>query len=944
MDQQHLPSQDEQQQVALGRVLEILREEENADVLIETTLNYLQSELNYCLIWIGFYDRLDHRLVGKGGIAPTDAQAFLKQGFNLQAGNLLEQVVIQQRSLAIPNLQQESGVGEWRRMAKEWGVQGAIIVPLRCKDRCFGVTLLGSQQWGSIQRPAEKAHLSIVLGGLAATLYRIEVTWQHSAVRHFDQPLFQLLDKLMQVPTVAQRLDRVVSDTQNFVAPTRTNLYWYCPERRYFWHRVGSRQALYSLGELRHTNAGLTVAEASDFYQALVGGRLVAIGMGKSLLTPKSTEHLLVRLQTRSLLAAPIQSQGELLGFLSVEDNRPRIWEEVEYKYVCATAQLVALVVESEELETQLEVTSKDTNLVAEVARAIAHSHDIEVALNNCAELLCQRLNAERCSILQPDSISQFNPIVSVQSPNRRPLTTPLPPLESEDWQWLNQQVEVAVLEDVEENQRLVSWRDSLNQLGVRSLLIYPISPGKWESQNNSSPHSFLVISHGTPRTWNRTERDLVTTVAEPITLLLALSNSFDSARQSLAASETLQTGLSALAHAPLEPTRFEQAWLEYLSNVLGCPLAALISWIPPGDGATVVTTVVTDPHFTLPPDLGISVESDPLIQGALATSHFFSSSVADLPDSTRQWLNSPGIGQVLAIALHQGSIPPTAVLLIADGEERQWQPHLLSALEILTQQFTWLRYYRHRLSQQMRAGEDLQGLNWYKHRCLEMLHQSVRESVSALLKLDAQKQALTAEQESLSSSVVLPKSVVPLLTMRRKQLMHQLETRLAMLTPILKDEQWQLITSPGWISLTPPLKRSLQRVESLYYQRQLVFNVHDFGSFRVYGDRFKLECILYELLQTACLYSQSRSWINLWCRSTTSALNAPLLELAIAECDSLNDCLQAIASSTPDSLPTSNLRICQRILRSWGGEIYFYRLPVNRYLMRVLFPLEMGS
>jgi hypothetical protein len=46
MGQQNLQPDNEDRLVALGRVLQTLREEENADVLIETTLDYLQASLN----------------------------------------------------------------------------------------------------------------------------------------------------------------------------------------------------------------------------------------------------------------------------------------------------------------------------------------------------------------------------------------------------------------------------------------------------------------------------------------------------------------------------------------------------------------------------------------------------------------------------------------------------------------------------------------------------------------------------------------------------------------------------------------------------------------------------------------------------------------------------------------------------------------------------------
>ncbi|MGC1393589.1 MAG: hypothetical protein WA828_04840, partial [Coleofasciculaceae cyanobacterium] len=71
MGQQNLQPDHEDQLVNLGRALQALREEENADVLIQTTLDYLTDEFKYRLIWIGLYDRLEHLLVGKGGITPN---------------------------------------------------------------------------------------------------------------------------------------------------------------------------------------------------------------------------------------------------------------------------------------------------------------------------------------------------------------------------------------------------------------------------------------------------------------------------------------------------------------------------------------------------------------------------------------------------------------------------------------------------------------------------------------------------------------------------------------------------------------------------------------------------------------------------------------------------------------------------------------------------------
>ena len=974
MGQQHLQPHNENQLVALGRALQTLREEENADVLIETTLDYLASEFNYRLIWIGLYDRLEHRLFGKGGITPTGDTTFLKQWFDLNPGDLLEQVVIQQRLVGVPDLREETRAGEWRRAAQEFDIQGTIVFPLRCKDRCFGVALLGSHHWGVSPRPGEKAQLSLLLGGLAAALYQIEVEWQRSSTKRPDQPLFQVLDELMQVPALAQRLEAVVTMTQQFVTPTRTSLYWYSPERRYFWHRVGNRQSIRRFGESRTNPAGLTVAEANDFYQALVAGQLVAIGAGRSLLSSESTQRLITRLRSRSLLAAPIQANGELLGFLAVEDNEARIWEEAETNYVRAMAQLVALVAGTEDMEAKLQLASQDAHFTVEIAQAIDSSNDTTTALRACALALCDRLEVELFLLLQEDDNGQFTLVFQQQPSNRRPLTTSLAPLSPDDLHSLLFKSDQAVMiEDLNEDWRLASWRESLLKLGVRSALLVPIGrslPQQTSKTNNPGKLALLLIGHGTPRTWNHRSRDLVSIVAQQINLLLMVGQLQDSAILSFIAHKALLSGLSTLSQAPLDPVLLEHAWLKYLATLLECPLAALITWTPESACATVAATVVADPRFAFPLDRPIPIASDALIQEALATPSFLCRSITELTAPTRQWLSSPGIGQLLVIALHMGTTPTTGIVILADKEERQWPSHLLPPLETLTQQFAWFRHYQHYLTSYAQDNENLQTLNWYKHRCLETLHQSVVQSVAALLELEAKtlpsKDGLNLPNRLDAGDINTNPTYTgeskrvptaqPLRQMHRQQLLNQLEETLAVLTPVLNEEQWQLTVNRRPMPLATLLKRSLRRVEPLYQQRQLVLKVHNPGNKQIYGDRVKLECILFELLVTFCFHAQPGSWINLWCypanpeaqgTPSTNSSN-PFLELLIGENGALDDWLNAVTSSPPQPPLSRNLKICQSVLRLWGGDLQFYQLEgvsgaapkEPRYSSRLLLPL----
>lgn len=945
MGQQYRKPDGEHQLVALGRVLQTLREEENADVLIETTLDYLQTEFNYRLVWIGLYDRLEHRLLGKGGVTPTGNTKFLKQRFNLNPGDLLEQVVIQQRPVGIPDLQQEVRAGEWRRAARECGIQGTLLFPLRCKDRCYGVALLGSHLWGVSSRPGEKAQLSLLLGGLAAALHQIEVAWQRSATKRPDQPLFQVLDELMQVPTLDLRLEAIVKMTQQFVTPTRTNLYWYSPERRYFWHRFGNQQRLWRLSGARGSAAGLTVAEANDFYQALASGQLVTIGAGKSLLKSESTERLLKRLRTRSLLAAPIQSQGELLGFLAVEDSKARIWEEAERSYVRATAQLVALVVGHEELEATLTQTQKDTHFVAEVAQALSHPDDVELALKNMAGLLCKRLGADRVLVLQETERGEFAPIFQQQPHNRRPLHAPLEPL-SQSSQQLLDGANVVTVEDLDEDVSLFQWRETLLQLGVRSLLAGKVSQG-----SQTQGLSVLLVACGTARTWNALERRLIDNVAQQLNLLLTLGSYSERARLTASAHDTLQAGLSVLSQASQDPVQFERAWLDYLANLLDCPLVVLLSWTPHSPNATIAATVTTDPRFALPPDLAIPIATTPLIQDALATRHFLCRPIAECEAAIRKGFGNPSIGQLLAIALNTGTTATTGMLLLADCEERQWPSHLLPPLEILTEQFAWFRHYRYHLSHHQGEGADLQTLNWYKHRCLDILHQTVRESIRMLL--DIETRATLADEAEASShprrSQAPARGDIPLRQTRRQQLLHQLEQTLSVLAPVLTEEQWELTVNRRPLTLASLLKRSLRRVEPIYNQRRVMLKVHNPRLLSVYGDRIKLECVLFELLVTACVRAQPGGWIHLWCTPLSPELQETIppldaspsfLELSIAENERLDECFEALADSSLVAPPSLNLQVCQQVLRSWGGDLQFYQLPAAHYFSRLLLPL----
>jgi hypothetical protein len=194
----------EKQIISLGRVLQKLREEDNVEVLIETTIAYIKEQFDHQLIWIALYDRLNHTLSGKGGITPT------------KDTNFLQQVVIEQRPLGVADLKEEHRAETLKEVAKKFQIQGTVIFPIRYRDRCLGLVLLGSQRWGYLLATEAKARLLIVLAELGGVLYQHEIDLLQKQTKRIEEPLLRLLENLRSLTNFDQKLETVVEATHQF--------------------------------------------------------------------------------------------------------------------------------------------------------------------------------------------------------------------------------------------------------------------------------------------------------------------------------------------------------------------------------------------------------------------------------------------------------------------------------------------------------------------------------------------------------------------------------------------------------------------------------------------------------------------------------------------------------------------------------------------------------
>ena len=919
MVQSREPTDHDKQLVALGRVLQTLREEENAEVLIDTVLGYLRSEFDYRVLWIGLYDRLEHRLFGKGGVVPKGDGAFLRQRFLLSPGDVLEQVVIQQRPLAVPDLREELRAGEWRKAAQNYDIQGTVIFPIRYRDRCYGVTLLGSANWGASPRAEEKARLSIILGGLGAALFHIETEWQRQQTKRPDLPLLSLLTRLRSLSGLAARMEAIVEETHQFVQPSRTNVYWFERERRYFWRRLGNRQKNTGFHESDQAS-GITVQEVSSFYQALANDQVVSIGEAHSSLKADITSRLMQQIKARSLLAAPILFKDELLGFLAVEGTEPRIWEDEEKNYLRGAAQMIALTAPIGEMEATIEQIKLDQVLMAEVARSLYSEEDWKTTLRLTAEQLCQRLRAERfLMLLYNAETKQFEVCYQSQPANRRPFPPALETLNPNDWKLLEKSAAPIGIENLDTDLRLLAWRDRLLEFGVRALLLCSTSIGH-------GLEGVLIIGHETPRTWNAVEQDLLRVVSQQLGSLLHQWQLQRQTEQQQKINQTIQWGLAAIQQTH-EIELLERSALQHIAQILQAPLTALITWQPGQNAGRLVLSGNVSDRFSINPTVVIPVQTDPLLRWALESNEVVSVTREDIPAETAQWLTGASIGQVLVLALRTApEHEPTAIVLLADAAERQWAEPQLSALGILVSQVAWSRRYLALTDTLAGQREELERLNWYKHRRLEDTYRSLSISLRRLNELGNLKDPLTGT--------------------RQQQIVRQMNEAIVPLTQLIQEEQWQLRVYAQSIPLISLLKRGLERVDTLLKQRQIWSQVHNETNLTVVGDVTKIELVLYELLLAACLRSQSGGRIDLWCRPIDSRwLEVAITDNGLMEAHLFTD-LEAgrsadlLSPSSLDQPPGLHLMICQTLMKQIGGELSFYRLEDDRTVSRLVLPL----
>ncbi len=912
---------------ALGRTLQVLRDENSKTAQIDHVIAHIDAEFDYALIWVGLYDRPTQQMFGQGGRSPTRDPQPLTQDFALVPGSLLEQVVVQQRPVGLPNLQDEFRAGRWQKIAKRLGIQGTLAFPIRHKNTCLGVALLGVTYWGVPAQSSDKARLSMLFGELGAALNRIDMAYQRGQIKQTAAPLLSLLSELGHLPSVESRLAAITRETHQFVGASRTYIYWLDYESRLFGHRMGqpgSRQVTKtSLNKLSPAPpAQIFVQEAGPFYQSLTANSLIAISDANSAVQTENVGQLMSKLRIQSFLAAPIMFQGELLGFLGVDGKAPRLWTGEEKAYLCGAAQLASLVAPLDGAEQVVTQIQQNQALVAEVSHAIYSREDWSQVLQDCSDRLVERLNVKRVWVLTYRE-QQERFIVMYEHGKGASVASPLDALDKIDWQMLEHSQSAVSVEDVDDELKLMAWRDAFLNIGVRSLLVCHTAIG-------SPLKGLLVVGDDHARVWNSIEQDLLRAAGQQIGLVLRQFQLYGEIEQQQHIYDSIKSSLDIM-HETQQLSTLEQTAVKHVAALTQVPLAALITWCPGQSVAQVSAIAIANHRFEIQPEAQVDIHTDPLLKRGLEQQGIVRLSQQQLSIETRRWLVGQDIGQLLAVALRTTvDYSPSGLLLIADGSERLWLDRQVKTLEILCGQLAWARRYLTLTETLTAQRQQLELLNWYKHRRLEDLYRSVTQHTAQLTELSHQKDALAS--------------------MRYHQAVRNLGGSLKRTQPVVTDEKWQLQSKETLLPLVTLLKRAKERIEPWIERQKLWIQIHNTHTLSISSDSQKIELVLHEALTAACERSPERGRIDIWCRP----LDFHWLEIIVTDYGSIQPSLlealrngrdaDLLVASPLDHPPGLHLAISQSLMQQFGGELSFYPLEDGRTVSRLLVPIATGG
>ncbi|MEO1390138.1 MAG: GAF domain-containing protein [Cyanobacteria bacterium J06634_6] len=893
----------------LSQVLPAIWEAETLERSIQEALEAIRAEFGYSMLWIGMYDRFNHKLDTRGVIT-NGPRRFSQTSLTIHPGDLLEQVIVQQQPTVVADIREESRAGAWARVAKSFELQGTVILPIIRQSTCFGLMILGSRRWGVTPGILENSTLLAINNALAEAIHQKALEEQRSKTKQPAKPLLSLLSSLGELHSLDARLEAVAEETKRFVA-TPTSIFWLEPRGRHFWCRVGKLA-----GKNENT---LPVSEIQSLYQTLCNGEMLALGELEGSLKASMANQLMLHLKAQSLMVAPICYRNELQGFITVEGNSPRIWSEAEKSYVKGVAELLGIAMPTAEMDAAVSQMRSDHLLSAGITRSIHSDRDWLHVLGLCVEQLAARMGTDQLIVLSANAdrggfdLCYRTGQGIAQSHGQRDHWQPL---DTVDEQMLRRAHSPASVENLENDLKFSAWRSRLQTLGAKSLLVSNTSPGH-------APEGVVIVLDKIERRWNQADREILQTLSSQIGLILHQWGLQRQSDQQAQLHETFQWGMRSLQRlSQLEA--LDQSAIRHISRLLHTPIVGLVTWENGASVATASSVLAQNKSFSIDAEHSIPVKTDALINWAVETEGLLTLKLEDLPTDATPWITGPEGSQLLAMALRTATDHvPNAIVVLADSATRQWSDEQTTLLAVIVSQLAWCRRHIKLTQKMLKHQQQLTRLNWYKQHQIEDLN---RDLQACMKQLNLRSEAANPHQQMLV------------------QQMDSLSDRLHRVT---QNERWSIDIAQQKTPLIGLIKRATARANPLIQAKQLWSKVHCESNLTIPGDIVKIEFVLYELIAEACDRSPNGDRIDIWCRP----IDEHWLEISITDEGSVSaQVMTELEKGRPTDLlspstlhipENSHLWVCQSLMKTLGGEFTLSHMDDGRTLSRVILPLE---
>ncbi|MEM9766883.1 MAG: GAF domain-containing protein, partial [Cyanobacteria bacterium P01_D01_bin.71] len=765
-----LPSPNpERRLAALARILKLLRETEDLDRLISSLLENLREELQYSLLWFGSYERVQHRIVSQGFLAPNPHRS-LKSTFSLSPGDLMEQVVIQQRPLIINDLRVEPRISAWNEMAEQFSIQGALIFPIRRRDVCYGLLIMGSDKWGQTISNSDRTFISTICSALADVLYKREQTLQTQQRKDPGVALSSLIDQLQTIDDKDAQLATIAQSIFQFVAPDRIRIFWLDSTEFAFWERLAMRsRQVKSLKQYTAESPGLTVpvSEVRGIYQTLNKQQLLVVGEAHSSNAAMVPNRFMKLLKANALIVAPIFERETFLGFISVESTESRVWTDDSRNYLKTVANLAGLMMPNLSINEVRQQARDEVQLLTGVVHSIQSESDWHRTLKMCADNICQTLAAEQFLVLLHDAEQGgYQVVFQRRRLTRKRISAAWSALDEVDWQMLEDSESAIAINDLTNDLKLLAWRDNFERSKLQSILACNITPGE-------APEGIILVAGQSPRQWSTAAGELLQQIAQQISLILRQWQLQRQTDQQEDIYSSIQWGLRTLQQT-FELDKLEESACQYLIDLLDASLIVLVTWQIGEPHAQVSRVISRSIDFDADEDAIVPISSDAIINWAQQTDGPLPVTWEDFPAGTQDWIKGPAGSKFLLVALKTADKHvPNGVWVVADRSDRRWTNHHFSLMSLLSNQLAWSRRHLRIVDLLMARQESLEALNWYKHKRLDEVHRQLEVNLSRLSDPITQGKGLTAQ--------------------RQLQLVRQLTTLTSGVSSVLENEGWEL-------------------------------------------------------------------------------------------------------------------------------------------------------